>query len=101
MDGARWTPAAQGVGDPGAQTLIRREGDDGWRQPQSTSYESEGALQAPLAESPAPLPGVDDGTVVVREFPVSVGSIDLVGLDGDGEIVICEYDLVAWTPVRR
>jgi len=81
--------------------LIRRTGDDAWRQPASSAYESEDELQKLLAEAPGLLPGAGEGTVVVREFPVSVGSIDLVGLDPTGGITVCECKLGRNPEIRR
>lgn len=81
--------------------LIRRAGEDEWRQPQVTTYASEAALQELLADSPSLLPGVAEGTIVVTEFPVSVGSVDLVGIDATGGIVVGECKLGRNPEIKR
>jgi RecB family endonuclease NucS len=47
------------------------------------------------------LPGGGAALAVAREFPVAAGSIDLVGVDPDGEVVVCECKLEANREARR
>ncbi len=74
--------------------LIRRSGES-WRSPKVTAYSNEDALQSLVATSPQLLPGGAAALAVAREFPVAAGSIDLVGVDPDGEVVVCECKLEA------
>ncbi len=80
--------------------LIRRPGDR-WRQPSTTSYDDEAALQALLEASPDLLP-IDEPIAIVREFWVpTVGSVDLVGIGQSGLVVIVECKLRANPQIRR
>ena len=80
--------------------LIRRSGES-WRSPKVTAYSNEDALQSLVATSPQLLPGGAAALAVAREFPVAAGSIDLVGVDPDGEVVVCECKLEANREARR
>lgn len=81
--------------------LIRTIGESDWREPEVNSYDSEGALQALLASSPALLPNASDSLAVVREFSVTVGYIDLVGVDANGDLLLCECKLERNAQARR
>jgi hypothetical protein len=72
----RWTWSARLV--ILVSMLIRRVGGE-WREPSQTAYLNESELQGLLAGSPDLIPGTNEALVIVREFPVETGSIDLVG----------------------
>lgn len=82
--------------------LIRREGGP-WTEPEISGHQSEDALQELLASSPDLLPGDETGLplAVARELPVSAGRIDLVGVDVEGELTLCECKLATNPGIRR
>jgi hypothetical protein len=82
--------------------LIRR-GEGSWAEPEITGHKSEDALQELLATSPDLLPGDETGLpmAVARELPVSAGRIDLVGVDVEGELTLCECKLATNPGIRR
>jgi len=82
--------------------LIRRPGEESWREPVTQSYTKEAALQALLAEAPGLIPGVDpERCVVAREVHLGEGYADLVAVDADGVITIVECKLRANPEIRR
>jgi hypothetical protein len=84
------------------KVLVRR-GDGHWAEPEITGHQNEDALQQLLATAPDLLPGAETGLplAVAREFPVSSGRIDIVGVDVDGEITLCECKLATNPGIRR
>lgn len=84
------------------RVLIRR-GDGSWAEPEITGHQSEADLQKLLATSPDLLPGNETGLpmAVARELPVAAGRIDLVGVDVEGELTLCECKLAANPGARR
>jgi hypothetical protein len=84
------------------RVLIRR-GDGSWNEPAITGHKSEDDLQILLATSPDLLPGAETGLpmAVAREFSVDPGRIDVVGVDVDGELTLCECKLAANPGARR
>lgn len=84
------------------KVLIRRE-DGSWAEPAVSGHQSEDALQQLLATAPDLLPGTETGLplAVAREFPVSSGRIDILGVDVDGEITLCECKLPTNPGIRR
>lgn len=83
--------------------LLLRRGNGSWAAPQVSGHSSEDALQELLATSPDLLPGDETGLplAIARELPVSVGRIDLVGVDVEGDVTLCECKLATNPGVRR
>ena len=79
--------------------LLRNEGQKGWSMVSSFSYKDEKELQKLLTESPDLIPsrdlreGAGDLVAVVREFPLTIGSVDLLAFSRDGDIAIIECKL--------
>ena len=72
--------------------LLLRRGDGSWAEPQITGHKSEDDLQTLLATSPDLLPGSETGLpmAVARELPVAPGRIDVLGVDVEGQMTLCE-----------
>jgi hypothetical protein len=85
------------------RVLIRRSGEGKFSAPQVSAYGNEAQLQALIAETPELLPGVDGGppVVVMREFPLPVGRVDVVVVDLEGGISLCECKLRTNPQARR
>ena len=83
--------------------LLLRRGNGHWAEPEISGHQSEDALQQLLATAPDLLPGAETGLplAVAREFPVATGRIDLLGVDVDGEITLCECKLATNPGIRR
>lgn len=83
--------------------LLVRRGEGPWVEPEISGHKSEDALQELLATSPDLLPGDETGLplAVARELPVSTGRIDLVGVDIEGELTLCECKLATNPGIRR
>lgn len=83
--------------------LIRKVGESRWQAPTVREHRDERALQTLLEQSPDIWPGSTGAQmVVVSEFYLpEVGSIDLVGVDTDGNITIVECKLQANPEIRR
>lgn len=80
--------------------LVRHPGGD-WHEPESSQFISEKALQDLVRLSPTLLPGGDE-LAVVDEFTLpGVGRVDLVGIGGDGRLVVVECKLKANSEIRR
>ncbi len=78
--------------------LIRRDGEVGWRAPEVTSFQDEALLQRIIVGSPSLLPGVPaTGVLAVAE----VDFIDVLCLDLDGGITLCECKLRTNPEIRR
>jgi hypothetical protein len=84
------------------RVLIRRQ-NGSWAEPQITGHKSEDALQELLASSPDLLPGSETGLpmAVARELHVATGEIDVLGVDVEGEVTLCECKLAANPGARR
>jgi hypothetical protein len=83
--------------------LLVRRSEGKWAEPEVIGHQSEDALQQLLATAPDLLPGAETGLplAVAREFPVSAGRIDILGVDIDGEITLCECKLATNPGIRR
>jgi hypothetical protein len=78
--------------------LIRREGEVGWHAPEVTAFQDEALLQRIIVSSPSLLPGVPEiGVLAVAE----VDFIDVLCLDLDGGITLCECKLHTNPEIRR
>jgi hypothetical protein len=80
--------------------LIKRDDED-WHEPEVSAYRNEKELQKILIASPHLLPKSAGAAVVVDEFPVSSGSIDVVAVEPSGQLVLCECKLEANAQSRR
>jgi len=83
--------------------LLVRRGNGHWTEPEISGHQNEDALQHLLATAPDLLPGAETGLplAVARELQVSSGRIDIVGVDVDGEITLCECKLATNPGIRR
>ena len=87
--------------------LVRNEDINNWELVKSYSYDNEAELQKLLSESPDLIPANDmregsgDLVAAVREFNVSIGSIDLLAFSGDGDIAVIECKLASNPEVKR
>jgi hypothetical protein len=75
----------------------------GWHAPKTTAYTNEDELQNLVADTPTLLPGVGDGPIAVaREVPLgSAGYVDILIVEGSGEITLVECKLRANPEIRR
>jgi hypothetical protein len=83
--------------------LVKRVGDTKFVAPEVSAYENEAVLQRLIAEHPEILPGVDPELpwVAVRELPMTVGRADVVIVDVEAKLTICECKLRTNPEVRR
>lgn len=83
--------------------MIRQPGATSFTAPEIASYGDEAQLQQLIADNPSLLPGIDAGppVVVFREFPLPVGRADVVLVDLEGAISVCECKLQTNPQVRR
>ena len=83
--------------------LVRKQGEDKWRQPAATAYQDEQTLQNMGKNSPELLPGISDNSIaVVTEMTAqATGSIDIVGVDAICSITLVECTLRASSEIRR
>ena len=87
--------------------LMRDHKNAKWQLVQSAAYANESELQKLLFEQPS-LISVEEaregaGTLVaaVREFPLHIGSIDIVGFTAAGDIAVVECKLANNAEVKR
>ncbi len=85
------------------RVLVKRSGETRFAAPEISSYGDEAQLQGLIKETPDLLPGVDGGppVVVMREFPLSIGRVDVVVVDLEGGISLCECKLRTNPQARR
>jgi hypothetical protein len=85
------------------RVLVKRPGETKFTAPAVFSYGDEAQLQQLIADNPDLLPGVDGGppVVVIREFSLPVGRADLLVVDLEGGISVCECKLKTNRQVRR
>jgi hypothetical protein len=86
-----------------ATMLMKRKGERHWRMPAVSAYTAERELQAMLLESPELLPAEEERRPIVMadEFPVSFGSVDLVGVSPTGWLTVVECKLKANSEIKR
>jgi hypothetical protein len=87
--------------------LIRNQKHEKWQMVQSAPYGAEDELQRLLAEEPS-LISINEvreaaGVLVaaVREFPLEIGAIDLVGFTANGDIAVIECKLANNPEIKR
>ncbi|MDR3576952.1 MAG: hypothetical protein P4L50_24065 [Anaerolineaceae bacterium] len=87
--------------------LMRNNKSEKWQLVRSAAYANETELQALLLEQPS-LISIEEaregaGTLVaaVREFPLDIGSIDLVGFTANGDITVIECKLATNEEIKR
>ncbi len=87
--------------------LIRNGKKENWQLVQSAAYGAESELQKLLAEQPSliSLAEVREGcgplVVAVREFPLDIGSIDLIAFTADGDVAVIECKLATNQEIKR
>ena len=87
--------------------LMRNQHEKNWQLIQSAAYANETELQKLLAEQPSLISveeareGAGNLVAAVREFPLEVGYIDLVGFTADGDIAVVECKLAASEEIKR
>lgn len=86
---------------------MRNHKNEKWQMLQSAAYANENELQKLLAEQPSliSLNEVRENTgllvAAVQEFPLGIGSVDLVGFTAEGSIVIVECKLASNVEIKR
>lgn len=87
--------------------LMRNYKNEKWQLVQSAAYANESELQKLLHEQPS-LISIEEaregaGTLVaaVREFPLDIGSVDLVGFTAKGDIAVIECKLATNQEIKR
>lgn len=82
--------------------LIRRQGEDTWGSPETTSFQDEASLQKLIAKSPDLLPGCDGSESVAMEFRIpTAGPADLVCVSSTGVLTLVECKLQSNPEIRR
>jgi alkylated DNA nucleotide flippase Atl1 len=83
--------------------LIMRAAGGAWSVPTTSVWEDERSLQQILSENPTLLPGVTSpSTVTVQEFPIyGSGRVDILAIEPDGSITLCEVKLRRNPEIRR
>jgi hypothetical protein len=87
--------------------LFRNNKKEKWQLVQSAAYGAESELQRLLAEQPSliSLNEIREGSgalvVAVREFPLEIGFIDLVGFTAEGDIAVIECKLATNEEIKR
>lgn len=87
--------------------LTRPKTEKSWRLVESAAYAAEAELQKLLAESPELIsiqdvrPGAGTLAVAVREFPLPIGSVDLLAFSPQGDIAVIECKLATNPEIKR
>ena len=87
--------------------LLRSPKDKQWHLVESAAYSNEKELQKLLADSPSLIsldeirPDAGPLVLAVREFPLPVGSLDLLAFTPSGEIAVIECKLAKNSEVKR
>jgi hypothetical protein len=87
--------------------LTRTKTEKSWKLVESAAYEAESELQKLLADSPDLIsiqdvrPGVSTLTVAIREFPLPIGSVDLLAFSAEGDMAIIECKLATNSEIKR
>lgn len=87
--------------------LIRNHRNEKWQKVRSAAYTNEAELQRLLAEDPALIAGEEvnsqagEMVAAFREFPLSIGWVDLLGFSDEGDVFLVECKLAANPEVKR
>jgi hypothetical protein len=87
--------------------MIRNQNDQKWHTVQSAAFQNEAELQKLLANEPSLISisevreCADTLVLAIREFPVAIGSIDILGFTKNGDIAIIECKLANNPEVKR
>ncbi|MBN1545151.1 MAG: hypothetical protein JW902_00665 [Syntrophaceae bacterium] len=87
--------------------LTRKKTEKTWKLVESAAYEAEAELQKILAESPELIsiqdvrPGAGTLVFAVREFPLPIGSVDLLAFSPQGDIAVIECKLATNPEIKR
>lgn len=87
--------------------LMRNQHEKKWKLIETASYGKETGLQHLIAESPG-LISISDVRenaspliVAIQEFPLSIGSVDILAFNADGDIAVIECKLGSNPEVKR
>jgi hypothetical protein len=86
--------------NPSTPLIVRHVGQV-WSAPAVTSYSAESHLQEVLASQPSLLPGVASSPVAVREIQTGAGPLDVLVVDGEGQLTLVECKLASNAQIRR
>ncbi len=87
--------------------LIRGKRNEKWQVVQSMAYEAESELQRLLAEDPSLIAfneireGAGPLVAAIREFPLDIGSIDILAFSAFGDIAVIECKLASNDEIKR
>jgi hypothetical protein len=87
--------------------LLRNDKNGAWKLVESAAYEGEDELQKIIAKSPSLISiedvrvGAGQLVVAVREFPLPIGSLDLVAFSANGDITLIECKLASNPEIKR
>ncbi len=87
--------------------LIRNHKNEKWQKVRSAAYNNEAELQKLLAEDPSLLATSEINSqagemiCVFREFPLSIGQVDLLGFSTEGDIFLVECKLASNAEIKR
>ena len=88
--------------------ILMRENNKGkWKTVESSIFRNESDLQQLIAEEPGIVSlseikeSSHDLAIAMREFPVSIGSIDILGFTKSGDIAILECKLATNSEIKR
>jgi hypothetical protein len=87
--------------------LLRSGKNDAWKPVSSLAYGAEVELQKLLAQTPSLVsleeirPGSSPLIVAIEEYPLPIGSIDLLAFTAEGDIAIIECKLAANSEIKR
>jgi hypothetical protein len=87
--------------------LARTESNQKWQLVQAAAFQGEKALQKLLAEEPSLISideireGSGELLIAIREFPLAIGPIDILGFSAKGDIAIIECKLASNSEIKR
>jgi hypothetical protein len=87
--------------------LARNDHKEKWQLVQAAAFKGERSLQELLADEPSLISideireGSGDLLVAVREFPLPIGNIDILGFSAKGDIAIIECKLASNSEIKR
>lgn len=87
--------------------LIRNDKKETWKLVESAAYKGESELQHLLGESPSliSIEEIREGSgqlvVAIREFPLPIGSLDLLAFSATGDMTLIECKLASNAEIKR